>query len=516
MPEQHPETSKGRATRIPLDYYRKQDWLRRSKFWLALLAVVPAIAWAGFNSMRSESFSSPGPVVTSHALWDHECAACHISFTGIRDDAIRLAGSPAHATDRKCQACHLGPQHDAHQLAHDVVGCASCHEDHRGRDASLTRIADAACTNCHADLLKHTTTPERVVDDSRTDLERRTVFGRVTAFDADHHPEFQSFRSDPSRLKFSHRRHLAPGLNFGEHDRFPAKRIRDLDPDDRQRYRSPGQTDDATIQLTCAACHTLEARETRPGHAESSSAFQTRSSGAYMAPITYEAHCRACHPLEFERHEEGEPMKLIRHGLAPHEIRDFLAGQYDRALLDPSPEMAVVPRPTSRPFPGKPAPPATIATRDAVRSQIAAADEFLRGRCLECHDLPGLPSQSATAPTHVPDVWLRHARFDHAAHRAVECRVCHTQDYLYDPRRSENGMALLDNQDVLMPKLEVCTQCHVAERAGKPGGARVDCVECHWYHGVDDAGSGRGAPDRGVTHAWEIKPFKQGSVDSHP
>ena len=98
-------------------------------------------------------------------------------------------------------------------------------------------------------------------------------------------------------------------------------------------------------------------------------------------------------------------------------------------------------------------------------------------------------------PTNVPQVWLTSARFDHAAHRALDCRACHA-----NADKSDRA------GDVLLPGIKACAGCHTsADRAGR-GGARHDCVECHRYHGGDDPLHGRGADIRGVPTERRMNP----------
>ena len=74
---------------------------------------------------------------------------------------------------------------------------------------------DAACTRCHQAIDQH--------------IEGKPAFLssliNVTRFDQEHHPEFASAQKDPGHLKFSHYRHLTPGLVND-----PRRRENGLDP----------------------------------------------------------------------------------------------------------------------------------------------------------------------------------------------------------------------------------------------------------------------------------------------
>src|SRR3954451_16887790 len=78
------ETGRQRATRIPLDYFKRPDALTRWKGWLSLLALLVAGGWAVSGLVRSDQGRlsySRGPVAAVHAAWDSDCAACHVDFS---------------------------------------------------------------------------------------------------------------------------------------------------------------------------------------------------------------------------------------------------------------------------------------------------------------------------------------------------------------------------------------------------------------------------------------------------
>src|SRR5690348_2383413 len=85
------ETGKQRATRIPLDYYKRPDRLLRWRRRLALAAFIVALAWlaTGFApggrwGVRSNGLGrlrySHGPVAKVHATWEAQCEVCHVPF----------------------------------------------------------------------------------------------------------------------------------------------------------------------------------------------------------------------------------------------------------------------------------------------------------------------------------------------------------------------------------------------------------------------------------------------------
>ena len=61
--------------------------LRWKRILAALLAIL-TVVWLAYGFVRhDESRYSPGPLASVHASWDHDCAACHVEFSPIRDDA---------------------------------------------------------------------------------------------------------------------------------------------------------------------------------------------------------------------------------------------------------------------------------------------------------------------------------------------------------------------------------------------------------------------------------------------
>src|SRR5262249_25003340 len=146
------------------------------------------------------------------------------------------------------QTCHAGPEHHASQKAADTPSCAGCHRDHRGRDASLVRVADAMCTACHD-----------VKQGSYAEVHR---FGPPP-----NHPEFQKIRdkaSDPGRVKVNHKLHLTEG-QVSEPGGKPCTLGRIADPAQRKRYadRQDAKADSAAVKLDCAACHQLDSGDLR-------------------------------------------------------------------------------------------------------------------------------------------------------------------------------------------------------------------------------------------------------------
>src|SRR5262249_28989657 len=150
---------------------------RRKGFWTRLvlgltvvwcLLLIPALVLPAAKStpVGLQRFSH-GQVCRVHANIGHECSACHVSFPmlGARDPvADVLPGARStFVGDKKCLECHLGDErkgkfdgylavHHANMKVEMTPNCGTCHQDHKGLDKDLRRVADADCTNCHKDV----------------------------------------------------------------------------------------------------------------------------------------------------------------------------------------------------------------------------------------------------------------------------------------------------------------------------------------------------------------------------
>jgi hypothetical protein len=469
------ETAKQRASRIPPDYFRHTSPLDRWRLRLAMIAVVVTLAWIGWavlNGKAAQLRYSPGPLADVHALWDDRCEACHIPFQPIKATGLPVAAKGARPADERCRDCHAGAPH--HAMAGMVTdGCAACHHEHAGRNTSLVRLSDGNCVECHANLAEHSTA--------------KTGYRNVVAFDLNHHPEFRLIRDnerDPGHLKFNHQLHMSPGMHAAcKAD--PDWTLAKLSPMDRGRYRLAGQQDNDRVVLECGSCHRLEPASGNilPG--------ASYAGLGYMQPVSYESHCRACHPLTVEPARGDQPAIDVMHGQSPAVLHQRLTEDYlGRYLADQGSVLDA--RVESIPLPGKLAPEKTQPVRSVIDARVLAAEKTLyqgQQSCALCHDLKptvGIESTQALAlgqaprlnivKTDVPAVWFQSAKFNHLAHQSMQCRDCHAGAYADSPTASTHS------SDVMIPGISNCVQCH-APRSAQAGGARYDCTECHRYHG---------------------------------
>lgn len=487
LPSRQPrDSAKQRARRMPLDYYKGLSRLDQIKWLLtglACLAVGGYIVWtlggwAVGNENAARQFS-PAPVASVHAVWEGQCAACHVPGQSLRQDGQAISAVSAlvkgrTSADTRCTTCHAGPPHHANQLASDVWSCSGCHRDHQGRDADLTRMNDTVCTRCHAAMEQHR--------EGASSLNPPTE--NVTSF-ATNHPPFRSLKSnDPGRLKFSHRLHLLPGQVPKDAKPSAKKTLADVPEQYRAALIAPRSLADVpldtAIQLECANCHVTDSGG-------------IPAAGDYMQPVNFEQHCAACHRGELVAEVAAggsAESSQVPHGLQTSAIRPLLAGLASPPMGSPilSPEALM------QPIPGKtPGQNLAQTTEPSSAVRVVAALEALRGehRCGKCHEYEG----DAVAPTRVPSIWLKHGRFDHSAHRAIQCYDCHDRERL---ESSSEGKPPLDDRRPILPDIDNCRRCHAPITAGGTAGARHDCSGCHRYHAGDQPPHGRGALSRGV------------------
>lgn len=511
-----PQSSKEKSARADWGYHARRSGLARTRrrLWVAaavLLAGPPAaLTVAAMTSGRPQQqlavAASRGPLASPHAAWESQCEACHVPFSPIGSDRWfdKLTGraTDGSAGATKCESCHAAPAHHPAVIPDQAAGCADCHRDHQGRDHSLTRLADAACVRCHADLPGHHAYPNALAST-----------GSITGFGPPGgHPEFAALDAAPNRtLKFSHATHLTPGLGQGTGFTFDR-----IGKTDRERYMALLGTANpqSPVKLTCAACHQLDAARTddapgpkskverfaeltRPALAglPAESLQPVRAAGAMFLPVNFEAHCQACHPLTFD---PALPDRSAPHRATVDELDRFLREVYADRFV--SGEMKKQPAPARGPDRLDPRPEATEAARGTITAAVERAKlTLLSGRvtCLECHFAdpkppaagdPRLPA--ALIRTTVRPLWLPKGRFDHAAHRAVDCRGCHPGTY-QDKSAEDKATAGEYQHRPDLPKVESCRTCH-----SPAGGVRHGCTDCHSYHHADRRLQGRGSPTR--------------------
>ena len=497
------------AQRVDVDFQRRPDrLLRRRRTFLAAAGLISFAPLVYAILSGDETIYWSRPCSESHGAIEHNCQLCHIErFQGL----MMQVEDPDYARSieaRTCRTCHEGREaadHSAQMVAADIVSCFECHREHRGQ-ASLTRVPDGYCTACHADLQTAdgelsfakaidslNAHPEfalrrRAGDDALRPGPRHTAPALASLSEADGEWDW----SDRTQLRFNHRLHL-----------------------DADGIAAPTRDGSARLLvLECGDCH------------------QPDAAGRYMRPINYEQHCQSCHPLHYGEELFRFDAQLDLGGPLPHEspriVRDALRNRL-LAWANAHPDQITGREATEPPrLPHKP-PPAGLAARDKwewVDQRIADIESIVYGKssdvrfprfmqgCTYCHvvepdtsgaaDGAGVPLEWTIAPPNIPDRWLPHSRFRHDRHdnlqlrgKRLECVDCHYRTPAagwsaadgrnaasHDgPRRPGSIFESSATQDVLLPSIDTCRECHGrAESRAVISTARDDCVECHGYH----------------------------------
>ncbi len=540
------ETGKSRAERIPYHYLGSPDRIIQSRLiysGVALMMVFLWLCWGWVNPELDRLRASHGTLSRAHSTWETRCDACHTAPPPLESflNSPRWEGIGSTKGDDKCKSCHMGSDAQGHHPGVEdpakVPHCVQCHDEHQGLEHSLVHLVDRQCTSCHENLRASLAHPEKLTVNSQ----------KITRFSLGSHPDVQykKLNTDPGKLKFNHSLHLRSGLRFQDDD-VPLTSFKDLRKTDRARYGwKPNAPLDDLVTLDCASCHHLEPEPTtqpilaeRESSTTAANLTRQKKPGAYFRPIAYGVDCVACHRNDLP----GSPNQLeMRHGLQPPELESTVRGAYWKRLLEAMPtpikelQISLIP--------GKTQTPTSFGNELEARVQSAGRVLFGQGKasCTECHYYtseqgkveaqPPLgvdPFQLQIALPNVPEIWMKHARFDHSAHRALECKSCHSgveSSGKPVPHANANatknaGWTMSDgrptwksHEDILLPGIEICVECHAprgSSSTNPTGGAGFDCTECHLYHDRDPSPLRSISSAAGARDLRDIKRFLTG------
>lgn len=402
---------------------------------------------------KKTAFQS-GPLSHSHASFNNDCAQCHTQPFAPAARLILANGNFSSVSDGSCVKCHnAGIHHPAEQFQ---PSCASCHKEHQG-ERDLKRVPDSECLQCHKDLHRADNAPLQVAQ-------------TVTGFDAKSHPEMRIHQTtsgsprDPGTVQFNHQAHLKPEGIFT---------IAGVLPN--------GDADRTRKVLHCAECH------------------QPDKSGNLMTAISYDSHCKSCHPVSVRlagtptKDQQDKEIEAIAANFRAKPALHPAKGQDSSATLgelrqrleilagNPAKEdtaRSIYPD-TFNGIPeyrGKGI--GTVSAQAWFKIQMESLTRQLyhplskdgkpsQAGCLYCHTAdPKSPDPIPLLKSNIPQRWNQHALFRHQSHQHLDCQSCHKA------QSSQN------TSDILMPTIKQCMDCH---HTGS-GGARADCSECHKYH----------------------------------
>jgi predicted CXXCH cytochrome family protein len=440
-----------------------------------------------------------GPLSPAHAFLSADCKSCHTAaLKSVKDETCLHChkGLEAHADAHLMGKAitpgaplQKGVQAIAASFDKPVGRCASCHMEHQGERALLTK-SQALCADCHAHLDQRlgkeakignaadfaTSHPQfsptvvatpRDVDPILTrqwtapELDRaRQLREQLIRFNPAHCEGFSIGKANFRGLIQLSDRHDVPaealagdntGLVFPHALHLSSKGcVASL-------AKELGVKTDGAGALGCASCHTAS------------------PDGKGFEPVQMERNCAACHSLTFDT--QGGVTRALPHG-QPQLVVASMLDFYKASTLD------VVQGKVGdgRRLPGQAATDRTAQMRAFALTHAdgRAADRVRAifspgGSCYGCHQIlkPTSGLNFGVAPVVLQQHFLPRAQFDHKAHitAGMACEQCHAA------RQSQSAA------DVLMPPLETCRACHTSEHAMTK--VPSTCATCHGFHVAD-------------------------------
>jgi len=393
----------------------------------------------GYSPMEAAWLS--GPMSRAHSGLAEDCGACHVRPFEM-------------TTNESCLSCHAevaqhGDVADHPVLALDNFRCAACHKEHVGGDAPIER-ASTVCTDCHLNLesVSPETTLLNVGDFGVAHPQfRPTLVTGVEKVDDELVPvtvraplDAQFPLKEVSGLKFPHNVHL-----------------------NKDGVRGLGRASDKTWDMGCESCHVAEA------------------DGSLMRPIEMERDCGYCHELTFKP-DNIDILRELPHA-KPAQVAEIIHDYYSARVLEGGVTVPGAPEGARR------RPGTTLSDEDRAQSLEWAsqqAENELKGimetrLCGDCHiaEAEAEPDARGRTVWNVQGAllqrhWMPKSVFEHGPHFAMDCVSCH------------EATKSTESSDVLMPRIEICQDCHLGEQAGEAS-ASSECLACHGFH-IEDYG----------------------------
>ena len=394
------------------------------------------------KSAPFESSWISGPMSTAHAGLENDCGACHLRPFEM-------------TTNESCLACHAEVANHAVTADHPIVAlgehrCAACHKEHVGGESPIEE-ASAICTDCHVNL---------------TEQSPKTTLMNVSDFGADH-PQFRPTlvtgvsMTDDGKLDPKTER--APlGAEFPLVEKSGLKFPHDVHLN-KEGVRGLGRVSDKSWDMNCSSCHVPQA------------------DGMLMRPIEMERDCGYCHELTFQP-ENIDFLRELPHAKAA-EVSEIVHDYYSARVLEGGLTVPGAPASARR----RPGSLMTTAEREEGLEWAAAQAELeLKAimdvrLCGDCHvaEASAEPDERGRTQWTVQGAllqrhWMPKSFFNHEPHFAMDCVGCH------------EATTSKSSEDVLMPEIGVCRDCHLGEAAGVAT-ASSECLACHAFH-IDEYG----------------------------
>lgn len=451
------ESTPATKDRLRDELVPKLPSLRRYSYGLALLVALiglalPLLSYFQPDTVRvvekvtgpADQVWSTGPLAAVHHLpgLADNCNVCHVKpFERVKNQA--------------CVECH--DKTTAHFSAGNPVTkdfdnrCLACHKEHN-EPATLIVKDKALCTDCHSDPQQRLAADSPAVGGTPVAGAPKNL-PKVTAFSPVGHPEFlasllrnsdkgwriqrvglgSDAAKESSGLKFPHDLHLGKKVSLAD---------------------GPSSVD---RELVCTDCHELN-RE-----------------GEHFEPISMETTCSGCHSLAFD---DVQPDRQLPHG-DPQRLRTYLEEYYISQAARG--QLNTAPSANRRILPNAEHTRTRRCTGSTLKCGTQRADDemdklFTKAGCVSCHEVYRANDEWQVHPVRLVEDWYPAARFDHVPHlnpganlgdKNETCVNCHAAE------TSEHS------EDVLMPGIENCMQCHNEARSSS---IALQCVDCHDFH----------------------------------
>ena len=117
---------------------------------MALLATILFVADA---FMGGATMVTSGSLSESHVLFGEDCATCHAPFESVSnakcESCHEKSGAPMDQYGYQRHYLYRSTDFDRSAASSLETTCASCHQEHKGPEAPIQRVADAQCQTCH-------------------------------------------------------------------------------------------------------------------------------------------------------------------------------------------------------------------------------------------------------------------------------------------------------------------------------------------------------------------------------
>lgn len=477
---------------------------RNGMFLVGGVGALLVLGLFSFNAfVQKGALVSNGPLSSNHASFGGDCQTCHTPFEAVTDD--------------KCSVCHekYGDELGVHTFESHYLyrsadftrvvpqpnepECFACHNEHVGRDAPITEVADALCLQCHDFGSFNTGHPEfEAVADSLEDpnlkfphtLHVNEVSGREDLVDieqaclychnaTDDGTSFQliSFdqHCDTCHLTTSE---ATPWIPVASGDGVGVLTLESLRSDGRPGslwtyYTNPGEFQDrgATVRKTPVyhkdrwVIANLQ-RLRRALYPSTGLADLLQASGDVDDREARALYDEALATLRSYAEElRSSPERTVQRELA--QVEDLLA-IVERQLRDPYAPL------DETKFTISVAERDTSLTDEDVRVYDRVVAELTQP-CQQCHYVENATIVRAKADQRT----LIRAEFDHGAHiTTTRCLECHSAIPIRKFNATDSTPPPEEDHAAIqnLPSIETCFTCHDSGKASN------SCVTCHLFH----------------------------------